>query len=59
MLAALVVYQESGRLRQLRRLNQIAIVFFICQTSQDFQLRDQLVICSYISISSQGLRDPG
>ena len=46
--AGLVAYQASGRLRQIRRFNQLAIVFFMYPPSQ--HLQNQLVICPYISL---------
>ena len=46
--AGLVAYQASGRLRQIRRFNQLAIVFFMYPPSQ--HLQNQLVICLYISL---------
>ena len=46
--AGLVAYQISGRLRQIRRFNQLAIVFFMYPPSQ--HLQNQFVICPYISL---------
>ena len=46
--AGLVAYQASGRLRQIRRFNQLAIVFFMYPPSQ--HLQNQFVICPYISL---------
>ena len=48
--AGLVAYQASGRLRQIRRFNQLAIVFFMYPPLQHFHLGNQLVNSPYISL---------
>ena len=48
--AGLVAYQSSGRLRQIRLFNQLAIVFFMYPPLQHFHLGNQLVNSPYISL---------
>ena len=52
--AGLVAYQASGRLRQIRRFNQLAIVFFIYPPSTLSFAKSVRSVHT-----SEGLRDSG